>query len=280
MHPTDGYLYTAHNGTSSVNDWPVYVYDIATAIASVADGGALPEVRRHQTPSQYPEDLTWHPVTGECWIATEGYDAVDDYDPFMAAWRSPLVADEPVWQEVLIDYDGAGEFTFTLDGQFFGTSPATPSEAPDRIAIGAFPASTAGWLEGFFVGVVKNVAFKDKPFSAAELVKLRAGTYEPLTLTEYTVPVVNPGAETGDLTGWTVTSGAGGIAHIRPDPALQAGSREHPRILRRQSGRHGPHAAVQHRHGHRPDHNRDRRPDRGREFVGDRRLVELELQRP
>ena len=164
MHPSDGYLYTCHNGTSSTNDGPVYVWDIATDIASTADGGSLTEVRRHQTPTQYPEDITWNPGTGECWIGSEGYDAVDDYDPFMCAFRSPLVANLPVWQEVMIDYDGAGTYTITLDGQFFGTVARTPSETPDRIAIGAFPSSTGGWGEGFFVGRVEQRRLQGRAF--------------------------------------------------------------------------------------------------------------------
>ena len=231
MHPTDGYLYTAHNGTSSVNDGPVYVYDIATAIASVADGGALPEVRRHQTPSQYPEDLTWHPVTGECWIATEGYDAVDDYDPFMAAWRSPLVADEPVWQEVLIDYDGAGELHLharrpVLRDCLSHTERGARPHRDRRVSV--LDRRMAGRLlrRRREQRRVQGQAVLGRRTRQAAGRNLRAADADGIHR-----PVVNPGAETGDLTGWTVTSGAGGVAHIRPDPALQAGRVANTRVF-------------------------------------------------
>ncbi|MXO63417.1 hypothetical protein [Qipengyuania oceanensis] len=224
LRQSDGLLYLSHNTNStSANTCPIDVANISAAITSTPDGGTLAILRTHQGPSQYPEDIKFHPTTNECWVGTEGRDAVIDNEGFLAYWRSPLTDNKPVERDIRIDYDGAGNWEFWLDGLFFDDlNGVSPTIMPGQISIGGPPAASAGWANGFALASIRSVAMKDSTFSAAELAALEAGTYEPNTLTAYNVTITNPGAESG-TTGWTSESGGLSTRTSNPDPRYEEG---------------------------------------------------------
>lgn len=223
IRSADGLLYLSHNATSTNNDAPIYVVDISSAITSLADGGTLTALRIHTGPSQYPEDIKWHPVTGEAWVGTEGRAGVADNNGFLAYWRSPLVDNMDQENRYTINYDGAGTWTFYINGEEFDTLSSTPSATPGVMSIGAPPQASAGWANGFSVATVRGLAWKDAPFTNAELNNLSSGTYEPNSLTAYTATLTNPGAESGASTGWTAESGAMGVRSANPVPWYSSG---------------------------------------------------------
>lgn len=222
LRPADNLLYMAHNADSALNNSPVYVIDIVTQILSTPDGGNLVEVRRHQGPSEYPEDIKFHPATGEAWIGTEGRSAVIDNLSYLAYWRSPLTDNLPVERHIRVEYNGAGLWTFYSDGRLFGTLAATPSVTPAALSIGAPPQASAGWTNGFSLATIRSLALKDGPFNNAELAALSAGTYEANALTVHNVTLSNPGAESG-IAGWTTESGGLGVRSSGPLPRYQEG---------------------------------------------------------
>lgn len=223
LRPDDSLLYLSHNRLSGgANNGVVAVVDIAAAIASLADGGTLTAVREHEGPGQYPEDIKFHPTTGECWVGTEGRESPVDNNGFLAYWRSPLTDNLPVEQHIRIDYDGAGGWEFWLDGYLFNTLSLTPTITPAHISIGGLPAASAGWTNGFALATIRDVALKDRPFTPSELAALAADTYEASSLTAYTVTIANPGAESGTAS-WTAESGGLGTRSATPSPRYEEG---------------------------------------------------------
>lgn len=180
----------------------VYSVDIDTEFASTADGDSVTVVDDWAAPSQYPEDVDLHPVTGELWTSTEGQTSVGSDDGFISIWSSAL-DHEPVENHYTLDYDGDGTVTIKINGQLFEAMSWTPTVEPDSLAIGGAASAPAGQTEGFCVATIKNVLVQDRPLSASDYAAAVAGDGEPNSLTVYNVTLTNPGAETGDTTGWT-----------------------------------------------------------------------------
>ncbi|PZT01203.1 hypothetical protein A7X89_02465 [Stenotrophomonas maltophilia] len=189
-----------------------------------ADGSSLttPEYWWY-APSQYPEDIAFHPVTGRMWTSTEGLSSVGSDVGFLALWSSSLSTVEtnlpgvsPEENHIGLYYDGAGTVAIRVNGRLFDTKSWTPSPTPSAITIGGRPIQTAGWNAGFFNGSVRNVVLRDSDLSPAQYAALVSGSYEPNSLQVYDLSLVNPGAESGDGTGWTVESGALGVRTANP----------------------------------------------------------------
>lgn len=223
----DGLLYSSHNtttgGGASTNDAPIYAFDISGQIGTLADGGTLVSLRAHFGPSAFPEDIKFHPSTGEAWVGTEGRAGVADNQGFAAYWRSPLVDNAAQANDYVAEYDGAGTWTFYINDVLFNTLTSTCDITPAALAIGGPPAASAGWSNGFCVATVKGVAFKSGRFTGTELAAIRAGSYEPNSLTVYTASLTNPGAESGAATGWTTETGGLGVRSATPSPRYEAG---------------------------------------------------------
>jgi hypothetical protein len=223
IRSADGLLYMSHNATDTFNNAPIYAVDISSQIASLADGGTLVALRTHKGPSRYPEDIKWHPSTGEAWVCTEGRQSVADNNGFLAYWRSPLVDNAAQENRYTIDYNGSGTYTFYINGVLFDTLSLTPSATPAVMSIGGPPQASAGWANGFCVATVKGLAWKDSPFTAGELANLDSGAYESSSITTYMASLTNAGAESGASTGWTTESGGMGVRSSNPIPFYQSG---------------------------------------------------------
>lgn len=202
---------TADVGTASGR---IYYSDIDTAVASGADGSDLAVAYFWAAPSQYPEDIDFHPVSGKLWTSTEGLTAVGSDNGFLAIWQRSLTEEKAAdyaTNHVTAEYDGGGGVTVKINNQLFDVLAWTPTVTPQVLSIGAPPTASAGQTNGFFVGDVRNIVLQDQPMTAAQYAVAVDGTAdEANALTVYTVTVANPGAETGDATGWTVE--VGGIA--------------------------------------------------------------------
>lgn len=197
-------------------------FDILTAIASTADGATLNYEKLWYAPSPYPEDLSFNPTTGEVWTSTEGYNAVIDFDGWLSYWSTKLEDTNDTYipeNHVTVEYDGAGQVTIKLNNQLFDVVSWTPTVAPAVVSIGGPPTATAGVTNGFFVGSVRNIVLQDQAMTPTQYADAIDGTDdEPNTLTAYSVTITNPGAETGDTSGWTNEVGALGVRTANPPP--------------------------------------------------------------
>ncbi|AMO77995.1 hypothetical protein [Pseudomonas citronellolis] len=192
-------------------------YDIAAAISSTATDSVISATKSWVAPSLYPEDMAIHPVTNRLYLPTEGYSSVSDYDGWRSVWSTDFSA---IGQEndVTIEHDGAGGITLKLNNRAFGTASWNTTVTPSRVSIGGAPGATAGFSSGFSFGLVRNLYIQSGPISDSEYSAAVSGSYESNHLTAYTLTLVNPGAETGDTTGWTVESGGMTVRQANPLP--------------------------------------------------------------
>lgn len=199
--------FTADSGTAPGR---FYVVDIDTALASASDGSTLSYLYHWSAPSQYPEDIDFHPVTGEVWTTTEGLTSVGSDNGFMGIWHRSLTeekaADYPV-NHYTMEYDGAGTVTVKVNGQLFDEMSAEPTVTPSVLSIGGPPTAGAGQTNGFFVGTVGNILLQDNQLSLNQYEAAVNGDHEPNTLTEVSVTLINPDAEAGDTSGWSNDEG-------------------------------------------------------------------------
>ncbi|BBA65518.1 hypothetical protein [Xanthomonas phage XacN1] len=172
---------------------------------NATDNTTLVVLSTHTGPSQYVEDIDFHPTTGWLWTSTEGYSAVGTAG-WLALWSSPLDG-TAVTNNVEAFYNGAGQITIKVNNRLFTTISATPTITPTALSIGGNVTSAASMNSTFFPGIIKNVCFQSTQLTSYQYENLLSGMYEPNSLTEYPLTIVNPGGEEG-ITGWTVEVGA------------------------------------------------------------------------
>ena len=210
-----GKLFVSFNKNSTSTNIPGYIerYNVLTAVASTADGATLTAEDIWAAPSKFVEDLDFHPITGEVWTSTEGLSGVASDDGWLAYWHRPLTSVKDVeWGEnhITAEYDGNGKVTVKINNQLFEELSWTPSITPDVVSIGGPPVQSANINGGFFVGTVRRIVLQDQAMTTAQYTAAVAGTDdEPNALTVYNVMLTNPGAETGNVSGWTTEVGTG-----------------------------------------------------------------------
>ena len=222
MRASDGLLYASRNidhANTDTRGW-VQSYDIASAIASAADGSTLTPLAGEPAATRYAEGIDFHPVTDRLWMNTEGLSvAVVDQRSHVAVWSSAF-PQEPEENVYLVDFQG-GSLEVRLNGRLMvDMAGHTPATAPTRIAVGGPPSATAGLASGFMVaGTVRALAVKSQPFTQVELDDLASGALEPGVLTESALALTNPGAEAGSSSGWTdELAGTTGVRQTSPVP--------------------------------------------------------------
>jgi hypothetical protein len=181
-------------------------YDMATVMATADGSNALRPEWSEFAASGFPEDCCVHPVTGDIWMPTEGNGTPVSDRAYLSVWSSPVngTGQENTYN---VDYDGAGNFTFKINGNPYYTLADTPSVGVATVCLCGPPTQTPSFTNGYMFGFVKNVAIKDAAITTPEYDAIRTGTYEANSLTVYSLTMVNPGAETGDTTGWTFETG-------------------------------------------------------------------------
>ena len=187
---SDGYLYVSR-GTGRGT---VQVYDITTAIRSLADGTTLTALATYDAPTMWTEGVAFHPTTDELWMSVEGLSAPGDARQFSGSiWISKLDG-QPAENRYLVDFLPTGEYQIRINERLFHQFTPSAPAAPNRLAIGGPPNVSPSWRGGYmFGGTIRNVALKDRPFAQSELDAINAGGSGTLTSTP--VPILNPGAE-------------------------------------------------------------------------------------
>lgn len=212
----NGKLYLTMNRTTAESTGVGWIHECALDI-NAPDESALPAPDRvWPAPSQYPEDVDFHPTTGWLFTSTEGYSAVGNSPGWLAVWSMPLDG-RAVPNTVTLEYDGAGTLAIRLNGKHFETLSVTPSVTPTGVYLGARPTSTVGNQQQWFGGTVKNLIIQQGPMTPDAYRTAVEGYYEPRKLLPTSVPLVNPGAEDG-TTGWTAEVGSLGNRANNPTP--------------------------------------------------------------
>lgn len=214
-----GKLYATLNRTTAESTAPGWIHEYTLDLGA-SDGSSLvvPDAA-WPAPSQYPEDLDFHPTTGDVYTSTEGYSSVGSSEGWLSVWSSPLDESLPE-NTVALEYNGAGSVAIKVNGRDFETRAWTPTPTPGAVSIGGKPQAVAAWDAGFYSGTIKNVIVQQGAMSASGYRTAVEGYYEPSALSLFPVTLVNPGCETGDTTGWTDEVGALGIrpSHVAPGP--------------------------------------------------------------
>ncbi|NII54415.1 hypothetical protein [Luteibacter sp. SG786] len=181
-------------------------YDLANLITSVADGATITPEYVELAASGFPEDACVHPSTGDIWTPTEGNSSPISDRAYLSVWSSPV---NGTGQEntYTANYDGAGNFTILMNGLPYFTLSDTPATDVSTVCVGGPPQASVGFTNGYAFGFVKNVAIKDAPIDATSYAAIVSGSYESGSLSTYTLTLTNPGAESGNTTGWTSESG-------------------------------------------------------------------------
>lgn len=192
-------------------------YDIQAAISGTANGAVLVAERTMPAPSQYPQDITFHPVTGHVWTSTEGLGAVVDIDGWLSIWSSPLDGSS-VFNHYTLDYNGSDQLAIRINGFSFQTMPWTINQAAEVVSVGGLPLASDGFLNGFSMAHVANVVIQNAPLSSEGYIAAVSGSYEPNVLTVHALALTNSGAELGSSSGWTVESGAMAVRSANPLP--------------------------------------------------------------
>lgn len=202
-------------------------YDILTAIASLADGGTLTAEQTWIGPSQYVEDIDFHPTSGNLWMQTEGRASVADEDGFLSAWESDLDAESMVNHVTAWTPGSSSDVTVRVNGKTFSTTSfagGSISAVPAVISVGGPPAvaaTTAGQV-GYFIGYVRDIVIQSSDLTPEQYAYAVAGNYELNTLTEHVITLTNPNANV-DASGWTNEVGSIGRRTSNPLPYEGAG---------------------------------------------------------
>lgn len=203
-----GQLYVSRNQKQGGTVFGGYIqsYDIVSAITTAADGAVLSSPAWWPGPARYMEDIKFHPTTGHLWAPTEGVTAVGSDDIGLSVWSTPL-GTRLVENHYTIHFNGASLVTIKINGRLAQTQPWAINRSVVAISVGGLPAATAGMQNGFFAGIVRNVVFQSKAMTDGDYSYAISGGYEPTTLESYPFALVNPGAELGNTTGWTLELG-------------------------------------------------------------------------
>lgn len=212
-------------GAGGVVGW-IQELDLAGMVESLADGSAVHSTAnsgyitaQYVGPASYVEDLAVHPTTNEVYAPTEGGYGVIDYPGFQGIWRSDL-ADRAALNHYSAEYDGVGTVVVKLNGYTFATMAWELDQVAEVLTIGGLPAAASGFTNGYSLGTIANVALVNGSISDALFDAIADGDFEQSSLQEYSLFLLNPGAETGDVSSWTAEVGSLDVRDFNP-PAYE-----------------------------------------------------------
>lgn len=220
-----GKMYLAESTTTTGGT--VAVLDFDAWVTAGSDGDAyttyeLPAERFHGALRPL-EDIDFD-SDGVAWMLTEGYSvAGDDFD-YAAVWSSEFLT-TPYAENTFQAYYESGNVGIAINDKPFCALAWTPSVTPGAIYVGGAPTATpnANFTQSFFAGRVRNIVLQDQLLTLTDYYGARIWELDGF-LGTFQIPVVNPGAEDGASTGWTVEVGTLSRDDSTPSPAYGAGS--------------------------------------------------------
>jgi hypothetical protein len=221
ISPVNDKMYVARNNYQGGSDLRGYVqtYDIRNAITSTADEGTLAPIDTFDGPSQFCEDIKFHPTTERLWMPTEGLTGVGSNLGFLGVWSSDLSGGQ---RSTYTLTKTAGGVEIKANGRVFDTPSWSPSITPAVVSIGGPPVAASGMQSRFFSGMVRDVRLQDSRISRADHRRTVEDRWGAGELTSWDIPLVNPGAELGTTSGWTNEVGSMGTRNVSPTPLYGA----------------------------------------------------------
>lgn len=220
----DTYVYLAHGATGIQTT--MYRFD-TTELFSLSNNQTIVSSLSGTTrfaPSEYPEDIDIHPVTGNLWTTTEGNDSVIDKHSFLSAWETDFASETnfleaPVENTYTAFLDTANnKIDVYINFRFFDSFTVSTPITPTTLAIGGYPAASAGWDTGFFNGWVRDVCVSPYLLKERFQRNIEDGRGYPSVSSEtVNIPVPFHDAETGSVLDWTEPSTLG-IRSLNPVP--------------------------------------------------------------
>lgn len=162
FRPSDGKVYVSRSGSAGGT---VEAYDLAALLLAADDTTPTPVVASH-APARWPQGIDFHPVTSRAWVGSEGFASVGDGISHSAIWSSALAGAES--NAYLVDYTG-GTMQVRLNGRLQHDFAHVAANAPQKISVGASPASVAGQTGFLTAGTVRALAISSTPFTQTDL---------------------------------------------------------------------------------------------------------------
>lgn len=232
-----GFMYESNNAASDAANSSrfgvVNKLDIATFMTSGANGASFTTFLTDAwaAPSGYPEELDFD-ANGRLWIGTESnVNFNDDLDGWCSIWSCP-VSELGLPQEnhytFNLSFPSPGNVTANvyINASLFETRSQThslPTATSSTIRVGlpnGLNVNTEDYAS-HFDGFVRRLHMRATQINTAIMKYVADGNTEPDALTAHTVPIVNPGGESG-VTGWT--NEIGGLANRSTSPSPRSGS--------------------------------------------------------
>lgn len=196
-------------------------YDIDAMAANLPDGAsgvATYMLREAVGPSSYVEDVSIQPGTGRVFVGTEGGYSVADAPGFMGVWSGTLDPYASESNTYTAFFDGDSQVTVKVNGYLFATLPWVVDQPAQVLTIGGLPVAAPGYGTGHTLATISNVALANGELADSQARQIAAGSYEPLALDAYEIPLTNPGAEAGNTSGWTTELGGMVVRSANPLP--------------------------------------------------------------
>lgn len=199
-------------------------YDIAGMYSGLANDATVNSTTNPQYllntwdgPSTYVEDLAVSPSSNDLFTPTEGAYAVADADGYLALWSSNLQP-QGVRNDYILDHDGVNTLTIRVNGRVWGSLAVALGPSAEILTVGGPPVGSAAFNTGFGWSIVSNLLLQNKAITSDVANTLFGGGYESRVLGMTVIPLTNPGAESGNTTGWTVETGGMTVRQANPLP--------------------------------------------------------------
>jgi len=187
-------VYVSYSGSSFFGQFGNF--DLTGILGVEPTGFTIPLDSTLDSPSPFSSGIGVDPL-GDIWMTTTGYDANNTPEFWNAFWKYD-------------DVTGYNTITLNVD-RVFNTIEVKNNFAPltvinsslGTISDVSFGASWNGSsFQQYASADIKNVAFKNRTIDFTEYEAIQAGSYEPNTLTEYNIDVLNPSGIDG-VNDWT-----------------------------------------------------------------------------
>lgn len=187
--------------------------NVETLFNTYSDGETPTALATYEPVDSALEDLAYDNVTGEIFTMDEGnYQAIWSFHPNVEVQINTYG----------IKYDGISVFTLMVNGYEYGSLDGVTARQATRVLLGGPHNEDPDALDHqYYSGYIKGVRLQSGEMTPAQrFYTMNTENYETdtLTITDLTGYIVNPGAETGDTTGWTNETGTMTVRDASPSP--------------------------------------------------------------
>lgn len=200
----NGKLYVASNTGTADTSTTGYISEYEWT-PDTATNTTLSPVRQFPAPSSYPEDIDFHPTTGEMWTQTEGLNSTGDYDYFLSRWSCNM--DEISASNTYEVYYKSGVCHVNINNYHFHSFNTTANGSITTLSLGNSPNGSS-----YTPCIVRDLVVSNQDNRG---VSFDFG----VSLTPVNMSIVNGDAESPIGSEWIVQTGVLGRRDSLPLPA-------------------------------------------------------------